>query len=119
MPGVVTQLGRFCFIDIGSRFFLIVNFQWRLQRGEAGASRGPFEGKAFTLTTREVEAKCFHLEYDVAADRYSRPVDGSTLSGWKNGVKECESVMRKEERDWKMVYLARTGKNRNDIIPGP
>ena len=84
-------------------------FQWRLARGEAGKDQGAHEGNSFTLTSKEVEAKCFHLEYDCSNDQYSRPVDGSTLDGWKQGVFECDNIRRKEEHDWKMVYLARTG----------
>ena len=67
------------------------------------------EGRSFIPTEKEISSKVFHLEYDVAADKYSRPVDGTSISGWKNGVKDCQNVARKEERDWKMVYIARSG----------
>ena len=82
--------------------------QWRLQRGETGGGSVK-EGRSFIPTEEEISSKVFHLEYDVVADKYSRPVDGTTISGWKNGIKDCQNVARKEERDWKMVYIARSG----------
>ena len=68
-------------------------------------------GGNFTLTCAEKEAKMFHLEFDVAANAYRRPLAGdneSRLEGWERGVKEAENIFRKVEHDWDMVYLART-----------
>ena len=31
------------------------------------------------------------------------------VEGWENGTFQVKSVSRKEEKDWKMTYLARTG----------
>ena len=103
-------------------------FQWRLARGEAGQNQGIQEGNSFTLTSKEIEAKCIHLEYDCSNDQYSRPVDGSTLDGWQEGVYERDNheeggninnwIMRKEEHDSKMVYLARTQSVMSDLIGG-
>ena len=83
---------------------------WRLARGETGSS-SVSNCSSFQLTEGEIAAKTFHVEFDVVEDAYIRVSDNkSVVKGWQNCVKESENVARKEELDWKMVYLARTGK---------
>ncbi|XP_064620227.1 peptide-N(4)-(N-acetyl-beta-glucosaminyl)asparagine amidase-like [Lineus longissimus] len=82
---------------------------WRLARGETGASSTACKtGELFKLTAKERERKVFHLRYCCASDKYERIGDGSEMMGWDSCLFEVENVFRKEEHDWKMVYLART-----------
>jgi hypothetical protein len=39
-----------------------------------------------------------------------RAVGMEEIEGWENGTFQVKSVFRKEEKDWKVTYLARTGK---------
>ncbi|KAK2864603.1 hypothetical protein Q7C36_003757 [Tachysurus vachellii] len=86
---------------------------WRAARGETGtvasASRGETTEFVFIPTESEKKAKTFQLQYNVAKDCYCRVHNNQEkILGWKNGVWKNESVFRKEEHDWEMVYLART-----------
>ena len=43
-------------------------------------------------------------------DEYIRVSSGNEVTkGWQNGAAEFQNVARKEENDWKNVYLARQG----------
>jgi hypothetical protein len=65
------------------------------------------------LTPSEVTRKEFILEYDIIDDKYTRVSNNNeTIKFWQKGACEFSNIMRKEEFDWKMVYLARTGKLR-------
>ncbi|XP_005081043.1 peptide-N(4)-(N-acetyl-beta-glucosaminyl)asparagine amidase [Mesocricetus auratus] len=78
---------------------------WRVARGEVGLER-----KETLLIPSENEkiSKQFHLRYDIVKDRYIRVSDNNKyISGWENGVWKMESIFRKVETDWNMVYLAR------------
>lgn len=62
----------------------------------------------FIPSENEKISKQFHLRYDIVRDRYIRVSDNNTnISGWENGVWKMESIFRKVEKDWNMVYLAR------------
>lgn len=63
----------------------------------------------------EIEAKQFNLKYSCAKDTYIRYLENSgvqesleTKEDWTSCIYLAENVFRKEELDWKMVYLART-----------
>ncbi|XP_040335966.1 peptide-N(4)-(N-acetyl-beta-glucosaminyl)asparagine amidase isoform X3 [Herpailurus yagouaroundi] len=78
---------------------------WRVARGEMGLER-----KETLLIPSENEkiSKQFHLCYNIVKDRYVRVSNNNqTISGWENGVWKMESIFRKVETDWNMVYLAR------------
>ncbi|XP_069814761.1 peptide-N(4)-(N-acetyl-beta-glucosaminyl)asparagine amidase [Dendropsophus ebraccatus] len=79
---------------------------WRVIRGEAGLQTKSF---VFVPTEKEKADKCLHLQYNVVDDRYTRVSNNNeVINGWENGVWMTESISRKVENDWKMVYLART-----------
>ncbi|KAM6222775.1 peptide-N(4)-(N-acetyl-beta-glucosaminyl)asparagine amidase isoform 3-T3 [Rhynchocyon petersi] len=62
----------------------------------------------FIPSENERTSKELHLCYNVVSDSYVRVSDNNhTISGWENGVWKMESVFRKVEADWDMVYLAR------------
>ncbi|CAN2389743.1 domain present in PNGases and other hypothetical proteins [Pristimantis euphronides] len=78
---------------------------WRMARGENGLQTKSF---VFVPTEKEKANKRFHLQYNIVNDRYIRVSDNNEVTdGWENGVWMAESVCRKVENDWKMVYLAR------------
>ncbi|XP_005348611.1 peptide-N(4)-(N-acetyl-beta-glucosaminyl)asparagine amidase isoform X1 [Microtus ochrogaster] len=78
---------------------------WRVARGEAGLER---KETLFIPSKNEKISKQFHLRYDVVKDRYIRVSNNNEyISGWENGVWKMESIFRKVETDWNMVYLAR------------
>ncbi|KAK7864696.1 hypothetical protein R5R35_010953 [Gryllus longicercus] len=80
---------------------------WRLSRGEAGERR-PAGGYVWQPTPAEKQQKHLHIVYSCAQDIYIRPTaGGEVMQFWEQGVFEAESISRKEEKDWKKVYLAR------------
>ncbi|XP_077125035.1 peptide-N(4)-(N-acetyl-beta-glucosaminyl)asparagine amidase isoform X1 [Ranitomeya variabilis] len=90
--------------DLGGR--VSGSVAWRVARGETGLQAKSF---IFVPTEKEKADKRFHLQYNVVDDRYTRVSNNNeVISGWENGVWVTESICRKVENDWKMVYLART-----------
>ncbi|XP_058146745.1 peptide-N(4)-(N-acetyl-beta-glucosaminyl)asparagine amidase isoform X2 [Dasypus novemcinctus] len=78
---------------------------WRVARGEMGLER---KETLFIPSENEKISKQLHLYYNIVKDRYVRNSNNSqTISGWENGVWKMESIFRKVETDWNMVYLAR------------
>lgn len=70
-----------------------------------------FQFYAFTLLHEEIAAKQFNLRYSSSLDQYERLVDDQVIAiteGWQSCAFRWKDVSRKEERDWKMVYIART-----------
>lgn len=74
--------------------------EWRLAREE-------IQCKQFIWTPTETEIinKKFELKYSTAMDKYIH--DNIICEGWQNGVYSYSSLFRKEELDWKRVYLCR------------
>lgn len=78
---------------------------WRVARGEMGLER---KETLFIPSENEKILKQLHLCYNIVKDRYVRVSNNNqTISGWENGVWKMESIFRKVEADWNMVYLAR------------
>ncbi|XP_516333.4 peptide-N(4)-(N-acetyl-beta-glucosaminyl)asparagine amidase isoform X5 [Pan troglodytes] len=78
---------------------------WRVARGEMGLQRKEI---SFIPCENEKISKQLHLCYNIVKDRYVRVSNNNqTISGWENGVWKMESIFRKVETDWHMVYLAR------------
>jgi len=69
-------------------------------------------------TDREVENGTIELKYSCVKDRYVRVSDdGKVIDGWKSLVDEEDSVFRKEEHDWKTVYLScKEGKQSGKLV---
>ena len=51
-----------------------------------------------------------HIKYSTSKNKYVREIGKEEQHSWDKGVFEANSVFRKEEKDWRMVYLTRTGK---------
>ncbi|XP_052796357.1 peptide-N(4)-(N-acetyl-beta-glucosaminyl)asparagine amidase-like [Mya arenaria] len=82
--------------------------EWRLARGEMGTQPAQ-EAFTFTPTANEKAEGCLHVQYSCKDDAYTRVSSGNAKTrGWQACVNEGENIFRKEELDWKMVYLART-----------
>ncbi|KAJ9576021.1 hypothetical protein L9F63_007121 [Diploptera punctata] len=79
---------------------------WRLARGETqGEALVPYVWKP---TQAEIAAGKMHIKYSASKNKYFREVGMEEHQSWDRGVYEAKSVCRKEEEDWKMVYIART-----------
>ncbi|XP_072781826.1 peptide-N(4)-(N-acetyl-beta-glucosaminyl)asparagine amidase isoform X2 [Taeniopygia guttata] len=79
---------------------------WRVARGEIGPEKR--KEVVFIPSEKEKTCKLFHLVYNVIDDSYTRISNNNEkISGWEAGVLKAESIWRKVETDWKMVYLAR------------
>ncbi|XP_072009709.1 peptide-N(4)-(N-acetyl-beta-glucosaminyl)asparagine amidase [Engystomops pustulosus] len=90
--------------ELGSR--VSGSLAWRVARGETGLQTKSF---VFVPTEKEKAEKRFHLQYNIVDDRYTRVSNNNeVISGWESRVWVAESMCRKVENDWKMVYLART-----------
>ncbi|XP_068431681.1 peptide-N(4)-(N-acetyl-beta-glucosaminyl)asparagine amidase [Clinocottus analis] len=86
---------------------------WRIARGEtrkadAGTSTQA-TGYVFTPTEKEKSDGLLHVRYNVTEDQYCRVSNNSeVIQSWDQCVWSKESVFRKVEDDWQMVYIART-----------
>ncbi|KAM4882692.1 peptide-N(4)-(N-acetyl-beta-glucosaminyl)asparagine amidase isoform 2-T3 [Thomomys bottae] len=78
---------------------------WRVARGEMDLER---KETLFVPSENEKISKHFHLCYNIVKNHYVRVSNNNqTISGWENGLWKMESIFRKVETDWNMVYLAR------------
>ena len=81
---------------------------WRQERGETKSGQVT-STTVIRLNDKERESKSIQLKYNCARNCYVRSSNESDVTtGWQNMVYEAKDVQRKEERDWKMCYLART-----------
>lgn len=79
---------------------------WRLARGEVSEDFEPFTWKP---GQEDREKMKFILSYCTSSDEYCLENSKTNVKGWRKGLFKVNSVFRKEEQDWKMVYLAREG----------
>ncbi|XP_060637885.2 peptide-N(4)-(N-acetyl-beta-glucosaminyl)asparagine amidase [Anolis sagrei] len=78
---------------------------WRIARGEIASES---QEVIFTPTVKEKASKLLHLRYNIVKDCYTRISNNNeNIDGWEKGVWRMDSLSRKVESDWKMVYLAR------------
>ncbi|KAJ0055123.1 hypothetical protein NL108_009880, partial [Boleophthalmus pectinirostris] len=83
---------------------------WRVARGETKAPDSDKTlGFVFTPTDKEKSDRLLHIRYNASTDQYCRVSNHCEVTpGWEQCVWQREAVFRKEEKDWQMVYLART-----------
>ncbi|KAM3858299.1 peptide-N(4)-(N-acetyl-beta-glucosaminyl)asparagine amidase [Diretmus argenteus] len=85
---------------------------WRIARGETGGAdtgTSPQVEYVFTPTEKEKSDRLLHVRYSANKDQYCRVSDSSqVIRGWDRCVWRKESLFRKVEDDWQMVYIART-----------
>ncbi|KAJ7322491.1 hypothetical protein JRQ81_018778 [Phrynocephalus forsythii] len=78
---------------------------WRLARGEIVLQS---KEVVFIPTAKEKASKLLHLRYNIVKDYYTRVSNNNEeIAGWEKGVWKMDSMWRKIEPDWEMVYLAR------------
>lgn len=87
------------------------NLSWRLTRGEVHDTSSS-SGFIWKIDPGKLPLNRASVFYSPVKDAY-RLVSGNqvleTQNGWAAGCHEFENVFRKEEKDWKQVYLARKG----------
>ncbi|PSN55935.1 Peptide-N(4)-(N-acetyl-beta-glucosaminyl)asparagine amidase [Blattella germanica] len=88
---------------------------WRLARGETQVEM-PTEPFVWKPTQGEITEGKMHIQYSSSKNVYQREDGKQELQGWEKGVFHVNSVFRKEEKDWKMTYLARTEKSESGSI---
>lgn len=82
---------------------------WRIARGETTKTSTQEEAFVFTPTEEEKKARLLHVRYNASKDQYCRVSNSSEIiPNWDRCVWTKDSVHRKVESDWKMVYIART-----------
>ena len=81
---------------------------WRLSRAETELE----SSKTIVIKPKPLEEESMIIDilFDITKDIYVRKSNGDEqISGWSNLAFEVDNLMKKEELDWNMVYLARKG----------
>lgn len=81
---------------------------WRLARGEISSDDSSSTPYVWKPSSGEVLTKKMVMNYCSAKDEYTNGSGDVILSQWKKGTFEVKNMFRKEELDWKNVYLCRT-----------
>ncbi|KAM9306709.1 peptide-N(4)-(N-acetyl-beta-glucosaminyl)asparagine amidase isoform 2-T2 [Pholidichthys leucotaenia] len=72
-------------------------------------SKDQAAGFTFVPTEKEMSDRLLHIRYSASRDEYCRVSNSSeVIRSWDQCVWRNDSVFRKVETDWQMVYLART-----------
>ncbi|CAG5083596.1 Oidioi.mRNA.OKI2018_I69.PAR.g10416.t1.cds [Oikopleura dioica] len=74
------------------------SLQWRTSRGET------LKNVEATVIEVKEDSPEFVVRYNCAKDNYS--IDGETFTNWASFAHHNGKIFRKEEKDWKMCYLA-------------
>ncbi|GJQ78291.1 hypothetical protein Trydic_g22132 [Trypoxylus dichotomus] len=84
------------------------SLSWRLARGEQQIEAG-FTPYIWKFSDEDIGTNSVSVRYFTASNRYEVLTEAktSTLEEWHKGASEVEGIFRKEEKDWKMVYLTR------------
>lgn len=93
------------------------SLSWRKARREDRLDDA-FEPFIWKFFDEDLVENCVSIRYYTALDYYQfdRIKFSKKLVQWWNAASEVEGIFRKKETDWKMVYLARTGKLIPDLI---
>lgn len=85
------------------------SLDWRLSRGETHAADDIKH--IWIINNEDASGNSITLRYSSSVDQYEYITTKNKIvkNGWKSGIFEQEQVFRKEEKDWKMTYLARKG----------
>lgn len=81
---------------------------WRLQRGETKIENS----KIWSPTVDDIKNGRMLIRYSSVLDQYQRVNHTQvveTVAKWQNGIFSAVNMFRKEEKDWKVVYLCREG----------
>ena len=81
---------------------------WRLSRAETELE----SSKTIVIKPKPLEEESMIIDilFDITKDIYVRKSNGDEqISGWSNLAFEVDNLLKKEESDWNMVYLARKG----------
>lgn len=84
---------------------------WRLARGETKITEGV--SYVWKINTDDLTDNAISIKYYNALDKYECSSSSRRLheiEHWHAGVYKMSKIFRKEERDWKMLYLATEGK---------
>ncbi|XP_075215729.1 N-glycanase Pngl isoform X2 [Lycorma delicatula] len=79
---------------------------WRLARGEISSVAS--SSYVWKPSPEEISTKQMVIKYCPCKDQYVNGKGAKLLSNWEKGVFKVKNVFRKEELDWKNVYLCRT-----------
>ncbi|CAG7733212.1 unnamed protein product [Allacma fusca] len=92
---------------------------WRLARQEVHEQDQPARnGYEWQISSASSGSTNFELTYDPVTDCYRNSSNSNILRGWRNGTFYVENIFRKEEKDWKMVYLARQESSNGNNFKG-
>ncbi|CAI4229909.1 unnamed protein product [Auanema sp. JU1783] len=87
---------------------------WRVQRGETGASPKKRQQIVLRPNDKELATGEMRIRYNCSTDVYTRGED--KIKGWASYIYKSKNVMRKVENDWKVTYLCRKeGKEEGEI----
>lgn len=86
---------------------------WRLARGEIQEDAN--SSYVWTMTKDDTSLGDVTVRYSASLNFYEYVLGNGAikikLSEWHKGAFYSADVFRKEEKDWKMAYLARKGEN--------
>ena len=83
---------------------------WRLSRQETT------QGYVIKPNSKEIEDLKIDISYDIIRDEYTRKNVNETIKNWSAFTFNNENIFKKEEQDWKMVYLARKENDKSSKI---
>jgi peptide-N4-(N-acetyl-beta-glucosaminyl)asparagine amidase len=88
---------------------------WRMARGEVKSENM----YVWRIANKHVVDDKLSIKYSTALDKYEFVKgDGCviTVDEWSFGVFDSTNIFRKEEKDWKTVYICRSGRNEKIYI---
>uniref|UniRef100_A0A6P7FTI1 Peptide-N(4)-(N-acetyl-beta-glucosaminyl)asparagine amidase n=1 Tax=Diabrotica virgifera virgifera TaxID=50390 RepID=A0A6P7FTI1_DIAVI len=90
---------------------------WRLARGEIQETAS--SEYIWQINSEDIIDDTVTIRYSPSINKYEYSSGGkllNSLNDWSSGAFKHESVFRKEEKDWKMVYIARIDGQEQGIV---